>query len=157
MSESVPACAVELHLQVETDLAGIPTAPFFETCSRHALAGRRAAAELTVRIVDRDEARTLNLRWRGIDAPTNVLSFPMNGVTDVAPDWLGDIAICAPLVRDEADAQGKRIEAHWAHLVVHGILHLIGFAHETSAEADVMEQEERTILAAMGYPDPYVR
>lgn len=146
---------IDVHVQNGTALQELPPATFFETCVRHALEGRRDCAQLTIRLVDHDESRALNRRWRGMDRPTNVLSFPMDDSSDVAPPLLGDIAICAPLVRDEADAQGKSRDSHWAHLVVHGTLHLVGFDHENEDDANAMEALECRILASMGYPDPY--
>lgn len=122
---------------------------------RRALSGRRRDAVLTVRIVDTPEGAALNARWRGKPGATNVLSFPADGLAAIAPEQLGDIVICAPVVAREATAQGKHADAHWAHLVVHGVLHLIGFDHVRAREARVMEAHEREILAALGFPDPY--
>lgn len=115
--------------------------------------------EVSVRIVDEDESCSLNRTYREKDKPTNVLSFP-SGVADYLPGDeprpLGDIVICAPVVEQEAAAQGKSLDDHWAHLVVHGTLHLLGFDHETEAEAMEMEGLEREILASRGIPDPYL-
>ncbi|MBM4228139.1 MAG: rRNA maturation RNase YbeY [Gammaproteobacteria bacterium] len=122
---------------------------------RHALAGRRRDAALTVRLVDDAESAALNLRWRHREGSTNVLSFPAGEMPESMQDVLGDIVVCAPLVAREAMAQGKPVEAHWAHLVVHGTLHLLGFDHVKSREATVMEDTERQILSSLGYPDPY--
>ena len=114
--------------------------------------------EVSVRIVDEDESRDLNRIWREKDQPTNVLSFP-SGIGDYAPGDqprpLGDIVICAPVVEQEAVKQGKDENDHWAHLVVHGTLHLLGFDHETDVEAAEMEAIEREILASLGVADPY--
>jgi probable rRNA maturation factor len=111
--------------------------------------GRRAG-ELTVRVVGAAESRALNRRYRGKDKPTNVLSFPSD-----APGALGDLVICAPVVNREAREQGKRPNQHWAHMVVHGVLHLLGLDHIRPADARVMEGRERAILARLAYPDPY--
>jgi probable rRNA maturation factor len=115
--------------------------------------------EVSVRVVDEDESRHLNKTFRGKDKPTNVLSFP-SGIGDYLPGDeqrpLGDIVICAPVVEQEAAAQGKSLDDHWAHLVVHGTLHLLGFDHETDADAMEMESVEREILASRGIPDPYL-
>ena len=89
------------------------------------------------------------------DGATNVLSFPHEQLPGIAPSLLGDVVICAPVVASEAVAQGKSLEAHWAHMVVHGVLHLQGYDHQNSAEAEEMESLERRILAGLGYPDPY--
>jgi len=112
-------------------------------------------AELTVRFVDEGEAAELNRRWRGKSGPTNVLSFPVSGLEQAAPGLLGDIVVCAPVVEREAEQQGKRLQAHWAHMVVHGTLHLLGYDHENNEEADIMESLEATILAGLGFPNPY--
>lgn len=119
-----------------------------------ALAGRRERAELCIRIVDEAESAELNERYRGKSGPTNVLSFPCDAdVPGAAP--LGDLVICAPVVAAEAAEQGKSPEAHWSHLVVHGVLHLLGFDHIGDHEAETMEAEERAILSRLGYSDPY--
>jgi probable rRNA maturation factor len=111
-----------------------------------------ARAEVTVRYVAAAEARRLNLRYRGKDYATNVLSFPYEaGRGRVA----GDVVICAPVVAREAREQGKACEAHHAHLLVHGLLHLRGYDHERGADARRMERRERAVLAKLGFPDPY--
>ena len=106
-------------------------------------------------MVGRAESRALNRRYRHIDKATNVLSFPTEGIAAIAPDFLGDIAICAPLVHAEAKAQGKPPAAHWTHLIVHGVLHLLGYDHIEEAAARKMEDLERAILSRLGLPDPY--
>nr|WP_207161099.1 rRNA maturation RNase YbeY [Halorhodospira halophila] len=114
--------------------------------------------ELTVRIVDEDESRALNRDYRGRDKPTNVLSFPCElppGLPAEAAQILGDLVVCAPVVAREAAEQGKPEADHWAHMLVHGALHLLGYDHEDPAQAERMEAEERRILAALGVPDPY--
>ncbi|MGD9602709.1 MAG: rRNA maturation RNase YbeY [Gammaproteobacteria bacterium] len=123
--------------------------------TRRALAGRRRDATLTVRIVDAEESASLNETWRHRKGPTNVLSFPVDGLEDVAPTLLGDIVVCAPIVELEAADQGKSAEAHWAHMIVHGTLHLLGFDHVDPGAAREMEALERSLLADLGYPDPY--
>ncbi len=120
-----------------------------------ALEGRCESAEVGVRIVDEDEARALNLRFRGRDSATNVLSFPVTEMTGVSPRPLGDLVICAPVVVREAERQDKPADAHWAHLCVHGTLHLLGYDHEKAAQAREMEALEVAILARLGYQDPY--
>ena len=110
------------------------------------------AAEVTVRFVEAEEGRLLNRNYRGKDAPTNVLSFAY-GTT---PALAGDLVICLPVVLREAQEQGKSAEAHFAHLIVHGMLHLCGYEHETgAADAERMEAKEQEILARLGYPNPY--
>ena len=120
-----------------------------------ALAGRRQHAELTVRIVDEAEGRALNARWRDRDHATNVLSFPAELPPGVDLSLLGDLVVCAPVVAREAAEQGKAEADHWAHLVIHGTLHLLGFDHGTDAEAELMEGLERELLAGLGIGDPY--
>jgi probable rRNA maturation factor len=118
--------------------------------------GRRAAGgELGVRVVGSAESRRLNGRYRGKDKPTNVLSFPPAPLPGGAARPLGDLVICAQVVRSEARTQGKLLEAHWAHLVVHGALHLIGYDHEREAEAKRMERREVAVLRRLGFANPY--
>jgi probable rRNA maturation factor len=107
--------------------------------------------QVTLRLVDEAEGRRLNRDFRGKDHPTNVLTF----VYDEADPLSGDVVLCAPLVAAEARSQHKELEAHYAHLVVHGMLHLQGYDHESDAEASVMEARETEILGKLGYPDPY--
>jgi len=118
---------------------------------RWARAALLADAMVTVRFVEAIEGRALNAEFRGKDYATNVLTF----VYDDEQPRAGDIVLCAPVVRKEADAQGKTLAAHYAHLVVHGMLHLQGFDHEHADEAAVMEARETAILARLGLPDPY--
>jgi len=114
--------------------------------------------EVSVRIVDVDEIRALNREYRDKDKATNVLSFPagpLAGLPDDAPTLLGDIVVCASVVDSEAAEQGKAVGDHWAHMLVHGTLHLMGFDHQEDAEAAEMEALETRVLAAHGLPDPY--
>lgn len=112
-------------------------------------------AELTVRIVDQDEISELNQKFRNKPGATNVLSFPADRDLPLEVPLLGDLVICASVVTNEAHEQGKSLEAHWAHMVVHGTLHLLGYDHVNSAQAAEMEQKEITILKGMGFSDPY--
>lgn len=118
---------------------------------RWALAALRADANVTLRLVDSREGRALNRRFRGRDYSTNVLTFVYDGVDPLA----GDIVLCVPKIAREAAEQGKAPDAHFAHLVVHGMLHLQGFDHEDDREARAMESLEKEIVARLGYPDPY--
>ena len=115
--------------------------------------------DITLRIVDEDEIRTLNREYRDKDKPTNVLSFPFEmpeGLPDDAMEpLLGDIIICAPVVRREAAEQNKTLEAHWAHMVTHGVLHLLGYDHIDDEDAQIMEAMEIRALNEQGFPDPY--
>ena len=139
--------------------AGIPAATSFRRWVAAALAGRIREADLAIRIVDEKEGRSLNHHYRGKDYATNVLSFPAElpeGLPKgVKLPLLGDLVLCAPVIVREAREQGKPLRAHYAHLTVHGALHLLGWDHEDAREADAMEQLERQILAGMGLPDPY--
>jgi probable rRNA maturation factor len=131
--------------------------------SRASRAARAATANLTIRIVGAAESRVLNRTWRGKDKPTNVLSFPSGEFAADRPKLplsssealLGDLAICAPVVAREAREQDKPAKAHWAHMVIHGVLHLLGYDHENDRDAEVMEAREVAILRRFGYADPY--
>ena len=154
---------LDLDLQVATDAPGLPPESDFSRWVCAALDGRRERATLTIRIVDATEGEELNLRFRGQDRPTNVLSFPFEAPPglpelpglDAVDDLLGDLVICAPVVSREAIEQGKTESAHWAHLVVHGVLHLLGFDHLTEPEAEAMEELETAIMRRLGFPPPY--
>lgn len=138
---------LSLAVQYAVEAAGLPTRAQVRKWAKAALA---SDAEITVRFVGEEEGRSLNRDYRGKDYATNVLSFIYSS-TPVQ----GDLVICAPVVAREAHEQGKTIEAHYAHLIVHGALHLQGFDHEVDAEAQVMEARETEIVIKLGYPDPY--
>jgi probable rRNA maturation factor len=150
------ATQVRVTVQKATQVQQVPTQAQFKRWITAVLADRRESAEVSIRIVDEGEGATLNRTWRNKDYATNVLSFPVELPPEIKSSLLGDLVICAPVVTREAEAQGKRLEAHWAHLVVHGTLHLLGFDHEKEAEAQQMEALETAILAGLGYPDPYL-
>ncbi|MBB3825853.1 rRNA maturation RNase YbeY [Xanthomonas arboricola] len=139
--------------------AGLPSAVSFRKWVAAALKGRIREADLAVRVVDEKEGCSLNRHYRGKDYATNVLSFPAElpeGLPKgIKMPLLGDLVICAPVVAREAAEQGKSLAAHYAHLTVHGTLHLLGWDHEDEKEADAMEQLEREILADLGIDDPY--
>ncbi|PBJ03418.1 Endoribonuclease YbeY [Pseudomonas ogarae] len=149
------ATMLELDLQVACEHAAPSEAQFRQWCEL-ALRQRSADSELTIRLVDEPEGRELNHTWRQKDYATNVLSFPAD-VPDELLDipLLGDLVICVPVVEREAAEQDKLPEAHWAHLVIHGCLHLLGYDHIEDDEAEEMEALERTLLAELGHPDPY--
>jgi len=128
-----------------------PALPDRGTLLKWLRATRPGAARLAVRLVDADEGRALNARYRGKDYATNVLTF---GYAQ-EPELAGDLVICVPVALREAAARRLPPEAHFAHLVVHGMLHLQGYDHESDADARLMEDRERDILARLGYPDPY--
>jgi len=123
--------------------------------SRRPTKGPQLAAEVTVRVVGEEEMADLNHSYRHKDGTTNVLSFSYDIPPGMHIPLLGDLVICAPVAAQEALAQGKTLEAHWAHLVVHGTLHLLGFDHEESIAATAMETLETQIMAELSYPDPY--
>ena len=132
-----------------------PAAPSIRRWASAALAGGPRGAWLGVRVVGTAESRRLNREYRGRDAPTNVLSFDAASGLPEAGAFLGDLVICAPVVAREARAQGKPLAAHWAHMVVHGALHLLGHDHGGPREARAMEAREVAILAGLGYGNPY--
>jgi probable rRNA maturation factor len=160
-------------VQVASSRRGVPHARSLNRWAQAACAPylprNNNELELTIRVVGAAESRRLNRTWRAKDKPTNVLSFPAaplapgnNGVPSrlSAKEFsvlheLGDLAICAPVVAREAREQGKPAQAHWAHMVVHGVLHLLGFDHENDRDATVMEAREVKILAQFGYDNPY--
>src|SRR3546814_1131457 len=156
-------CPVRLDVSVGNALprAGLPAAVSFRKWGAGALAGRIREADLAGRLVDAREGRALNRHYRGRDYATNVLSFPADvaaGIklpNGVKMPLLGDLVLCAPVVAREAREQGKRLNDHYAHLTVHGALHLLGWNHEDAREADCMEALEREILAGLGIGDPY--
>ncbi len=149
-STKKPATPARLSLSVQYAVreASLPTRAEVRKWVR---ATRPGAAEVTVRFVDAEEGRALNAQYRGKDYATNVLTFPYAR----EPALSGDLVLCLPVVLREAAEQGKTASAHFAHLVVHGMLHLQGYDHETGAEARIMERMERDILDRLGYPDPY--
>jgi len=146
--------AVTIDLQNDAAIAGLPAEAQFRSWVEAALQREYASLEQTIRVVDRDEGGDLNRRYRGKQSATNVLAFPYDGA-QLGYDCLGDLVICAPVVVDEADRQGKPVDAHWAHLVVHGMLHLQGFDHHDDAERERMEALEIKILGGLGYTNPY--
>ena len=146
---------VEVVVQRVSTANDIPPDSEIERCASAALQGAVECASINLRIVDEAEGAELNMRWRNRSGATNVLSFPAEGVELAAPGFLGDIVVCAPLVAREAAEQNKPSQAHWAHLVVHGLLHLQGYDHQTDADAEIMENLERDVMASIGFPDPY--
>jgi probable rRNA maturation factor len=151
------AIAPVVHVNYGVARAGLPSALSFRRWVDAALAGarRRKPAELAIRIVGTREGRTLNRDYRGKDYATNVLSFPTELPPGVTLPLIGDLAICAPVVTREAAEQGKAARDHWAHMTVHGILHLLGYDHIEDAQAEAMEALETRILAHLGIADPY--
>lgn len=147
----------KIDLQVISTDKHIPNQFQLQRWVNTALDGRMDSAELCIRIVDELESKTLNKHYRSKDTPTNVLSFPSDLPDDVELQHplLGDLIICAPIVAKEAKQQQKAVDAHWAHMVIHGSLHLLGFDHIKDDEAEIMEAIEIELLATLGYPNPY--
>ncbi len=144
----------KIDLQNDESLTNLPVQQDFETWVNAALVQKFDNLEQTIRLVGEAESRALNLQYRAKNAPTNVLSFTVeNDYLDY--ECLGDLVICAPIVEQEAQQQGKPLPAHWAHMVIHGMLHLQGYDHQNVAEADEMEALEAKILSTLGYTNPY--
>jgi probable rRNA maturation factor len=137
-----------MDVQYASELAGLPTSAQFKRWARNTI---RVDSEITLRIVDEAEGRELNKTYRQKDYATNVLTFPLAE----EPYVMADIVICAPVVAKEAQEQGKTLEAHFAHLTAHGVLHAHGYDHELAAQAQLMESIETQILTKLGYADPY--
>lgn len=146
---------VPVAVQYALEDAGLPSVSDISQWVRAVFDDEQTHQELTVRIVDEAEGRMLNETYRHQSGPTNVLSFPFEAPPGVPCNALGDIAICAPVVQREAREQGKSDRAHWAHMVVHGTLHLLGEDHVDDEQALRMENMERAILAKLGFADPY--
>ncbi|AOY00584.1 rRNA maturation RNase YbeY [Jeongeupia sp. USM3] len=148
---------LKLALQLATDAAGLPGKAQLKGWIEAALRPGVKAAELTVRIVDADEGRQLNRDYRGKDYATNVLTFTFDDDMPAIEGLplFGDLVLCAPVVEREAFDQGKTLDAHYCHLIVHGTLHLQGYDHIVDAEADEMEALETQIVTTLGYDDPY--
>ncbi len=121
----------------------------------HAAQGEYTQAEVSIRIVDNEESQSLNSQYRQKDKPTNVLSFPADIPDFIESPLLGDLVVCAPVVECEAHEQGKTLEAHWAHMLIHGTLHLLGYDHIDDSCAEIMERLEIRILSSLGFASPY--
>jgi probable rRNA maturation factor len=145
----------EVDVQVACSEDDLPGPPELRAWACAAVGKRREDAELTIRIVDEAEIARLNNDYRNKEGATNVLSFPFDAPPGVNPPLLGDVVICAPVVRREANEQSKSVTSHWAHMVVHGTLHLLGFDHQRAREAREMEAMEARILADFGFDNPY--
>lgn len=139
---------LDFSLQIASNDTQLPSRHMFRRWIRAAL---RVDTALTIRIVDEEEGRLLNAGYRGKDYATNVLTFPLTE----DPYLMGDIVMCAPVVAKEAAEQGKSILAHYAHMTVHGVLHLHGYDHEIEAQAELMEAIEKMVLSKLGFANPY--
>ena len=120
-----------------------------------ALNNQRDSTELSIRIVDTEEGQALNEQFRGSTGATNVLSFPFENESPEPLPLIGDIVICAPVVLKEANEQNKTLNAHWAHMIIHGVLHLLGYDHQNENDANLMESLETEIMQGLGFPPPY--
>jgi len=154
---------IDLQLQFASESKNLPDSKRMEDWVRQSCPDNDQVS-VGIRIVDEQESAKLNEQYRDKQGPTNVLSFPFESPhmpddldedDDMLEDFLGDLLICAPVVEAEAKQQGKSLEAHWAHMVVHGVLHLQGYDHIETAQAEQMEDIERHIMEALGFPDPY--
>lgn len=148
--------SLQVDIIRDVDTQGLPDDEAFKRWAELAAEGRAKDAELCIRIVDAAESQRLNSEFRGIDKPTNVLSFPFEAPPGIPVNILGDLAICSEVMQREAKEQGKLEEHHWAHLVIHGVLHLLGFDHIKNVDAEVMEALETKLLAHLGISDPYL-
>ncbi|MEY3884728.1 MAG: hypothetical protein RIS87_503 [Pseudomonadota bacterium] len=140
---------LSIAIQIASNQSNLPTRTQFRKWAKATI---RVDTQVTIRIVDEAEGRELNKMYRAKDYATNVLTFPLTE----EPYLMGDIIICAPVVAAEALAQNKPLEAHYAHLTVHGVLHLHGYDHEIEAQAELMESLETAIVCKLGYADPYL-
>ncbi|WP_070968630.1 rRNA maturation RNase YbeY [Vibrio sonorensis] len=149
--------AIELDLQLAVEQPDhLPTEVDFQSWLDKAISPFKPEAELTIRIVDVKESHQLNMEYRGKDKPTNVLSFPFEAPPELPINLLGDMVICKQVVEQEAIEQSKPLNAHWAHMVVHGSLHLLGYDHIEDDEAEEMESLETKIMQDLGFEDPYI-
>ena len=146
---------VHIDLINNSNSKQLPELSDLELWATAAVGEQREEAEISLLIVDEAEGAELNQQWRNKNGPTNVLSFPSDLPAELGLPLLGDLVICAPVVAKEALEQKKSLSSHWAHMVVHGTLHLLGFDHIDDDQAEEMESLETDILARIGYPDPY--
>ena len=147
--------SIKIDLQNDSDLPNVPDERQLASWVEQALQQAYPGLEQSIRVVDEVESRQLNKAYRGKDRSTNVLSFPSEQSELLDYDYLGDLVICAVVVEAEALQQGKSLTAHWAHMIVHGMLHLQGYDHLDESEAEQMEALEIEILAALGHTNPY--
>ncbi|WP_250654854.1 rRNA maturation RNase YbeY [Alkalimarinus coralli] len=151
---------IHIDLQIETENPALPSPEQLSLWANSAHQAKKSEAEVTIRIVGIEESADLNQTYRGKDGPTNVLSFPFEAPPGIdihllGESSIGDLVVCAPVVEQEAEQQSKELIAHWAHMVVHGVLHLQGYDHIEEEEALIMEGLETEIIMELGYPAPY--
>ncbi|MCL1146169.1 rRNA maturation RNase YbeY [Shewanella marinintestina] len=153
MSDNQPI--IDLDVQIAVEGFTLPSSTELELWVKTAIRDTMSEAELTIRIVEVEESQSLNSTYRGKDKPTNVLSFPFEAPPGIELSLLGDLVICAAVVEQEAIDQNKPLIAHWAHMVVHGCLHLLGYDHIEDVEAEEMESLETQLIESLGYINPY--
>ncbi len=144
-----------IDLQIATNSAGLPDEKDFSLWVNLVLNSLNQSGEVVIRVVDEAESAELNASYRHKTGPTNVLSFPFDAPAEVKSELLGDLVICAPLIRQQAVQQGKPEIHHWAHIVIHGVLHLLGYDHIDSDEAQQMEALEIKLLNTLNIENPY--
>lgn len=145
----------KIEIQRAFDSSETPADADFQLWVNHVLKQQQRSGSVVIRLVDADESRSLNHQYRNKNYATNVLSFPFEAPEFIEDDHLGDLVICVPVVEREAKEQGKSFSAHWAHMVIHGMLHLLGYGHEDDAEAVEMESQEIKLLKQLGIINPY--
>ncbi|MBL4762905.1 MAG: rRNA maturation RNase YbeY [Gammaproteobacteria bacterium] len=146
---------LEIQRAFDSEVIGLPSDEVITRWAQVCLSDYRETAECVIRLVDTDEAKALNNQYREKDVATNVLSFPMEMPETSGILYIGDLVICLPVIQKEAKEQNKTLEQHFAHMVIHGLLHLLGYDHQTDDEAKKMESLEMTCLSRIGYPSPY--
>mgnify|MGYP003338098816 CR=1 FL=1 len=145
-----------VDIQIASASEEAPDPQSIERWVSAAIGNQRESTELSVRIVDNEEGQLLNEQFRGSSGATNVLSFPFENESPEPLPLIGDIVICAPIVAKEAVEQNKALNAHWAHMIIHGVLHLLGYDHQNDTEANAMEALETEIMQGLGFPPPYL-
>jgi probable rRNA maturation factor len=157
MKNNGPSIYLDLQIAYDKDKdkQNLPSQDDFQSWVEAALTPYKKPFELTIRLVTSEESQQLNGQYRDKDKPTNVLSFPFEVPEGIELDLLGDLIICVPVVEQEASEQKKALSAHWAHMVIHGCLHLLGYDHIGDDEAAEMEALETKIITALGFPAPY--
>ena len=148
--------AIILDIQSASSSEDTPNEQSMKRWVSAAIVSKTGDTELSIRIVDERESQELNQTYRGSSGPTNVLSFPFDAEIPEPLPLIGDVVICAPVVAREAEQQNKELKAHWAHMIVHGVLHLQGYDHQNDTEAVIMETLETEIMQKLGFPPPYI-
>lgn len=154
-NEAKTASNIQLDLQLAINDDTLPSEQDFQLWVDTALGSYGKDFELTVRIVSSEESQQLNSQYRQKDKPTNVLSFPFEVPEGIELNLLGDLVVCAEVVKEEAVEQNKSLSSHWAHMIIHGCLHLLGFDHIDEDDAQEMEALEISLMEKLAYPDPY--